>query len=116
MQGREKPRHGKGTLTVMNAPDGLWRQWSAQLRAFLPEIHGHRSKTLAFVVLGVVLAGSTRLPRVAETLGGISAAKTPSIERPLARFLPNQQGGLLPRSAHLLRQFLPFRREGRPVF
>jgi hypothetical protein len=100
----------------MNAPDGLWRQWSAQLRAFLPEIHGHRSKTLAFVVLGVVLAGSTRLPRVAETLGGISAAKTPSIERRLARFLANQQVAVLPLWTHLLSQFLTFWRERRLVF
>src|SRR5258706_68459 len=67
----------------MNASAGLWHQWSAQLRAFLPELHGHRSKTLAFCVLGVVLAGTTRLPRVAEALVGISAAKTPSIDRGL---------------------------------
>src|SRR5258708_27304485 len=100
MQGREKPRHGKGTLTVMNAPDGLWRQWSAHLRAFFPEIHGHRTKTLAFVVLGVVLAGSTRLPRLAETLGGLIAAKTPTIERHLARFLANQHVALLPLRPH----------------
>src|SRR5260370_36689572 len=116
MQGPIKPRPGKGTLPSMNAPDGLWRQWSAQLRAFLPEIHGHRSKTLAFVVLGVVLAGSTRLPRVAETLGGISAAKTPSIERRLARFLANQQVTVLPLWTHLLSQFVTFWRERRLVF
>src|SRR5262245_16830918 len=85
------PCHGKGTLFYMNASDGLWRQWSGQRRAFLPEAHGHRSKTLAFCVLGVVLAGSTRLPKVAEALVGISAAKTPSIERRLSRFLANQQ-------------------------
>jgi hypothetical protein len=75
----------------MTASEGLWRQWSGQLRAFLPEAHGRRSKTLAFVVLGVVLAGTTRLPRVAEALVGVSAAKTPSSERRLSRFLANQQ-------------------------
>jgi Transposase DDE domain len=100
----------------MNASDGLWRQWSGQLRALLPEIHGHRSKTLAFFVLGIVLAGTTRLPRVAETLVGISAAKTPSIERRLSRFLANQQVAVLPLWTHLLSQFLRFWRDQRLVF
>jgi Transposase DDE domain len=100
----------------MNASAGLWHQWSAQLRAFLPEVHGHRSKTLAFCVLGVVLAGTTRLPRVAEALVGISAAKTPSIERRLARFLANQHVTVLPLWTQLLGQFLRFWHERRLVF
>ena len=100
----------------MNAPDGLWRQWSGQLRAGLPEGHGHRSKTLAFFVLGVVLAGSTRLPKVAEALVGVSAAKTPSIERRLARLLANQQLAVVTVWTHLLGQFLGFWRDHRLVF
>jgi hypothetical protein len=100
----------------MNASEGLWRQWSGQLRAFLPELHGHRSKTLAFCLLGVVLAGTTRLPKVAETLVGVSAAKTPSIERRLSRFLANQQVAVLPVWTQLLGQFLRFWRERRLVF
>jgi hypothetical protein len=100
----------------MNASEELWRQWSGQLRAFLPEVHGQRSKTLAFYVLGVVLAGSTRLPKVAEALVGVSAAKTPSSERRLARFLANQQVAVLPLWTHLLSQFLTCWRERRLVF
>ena len=100
----------------MNASEGLWRQWSGQLRAFLPEVHGHRSKTLAFCVLGVVLAGTTRLPRVAEALVGVSAAKTPSIERRLSRFLANQQIIVVPLWTQLLGQFLRFWRDRRLVF
>jgi hypothetical protein len=100
----------------MNASEGLWRQWSGQLRAFLPELHGHRTKTLAFCVVGVVLAGTVRLPRVAEALGGVSAAKTPSIERRLTRFLANQQVTVLPLWTHLLGQFLTFWRDRRLVF
>jgi Transposase DDE domain len=100
----------------MNASATLWRQWSSQLRAFLPEIHGHRSKTLAFCVLGIVLAGTTRLPRVAEALGDISAAKMPSIERRLARFLANHQVVVLPLWTRLLEQFLAFWRDRRLVF
>ena len=75
----------------MNAAEGLWRQWSSQLRAFLPDVHGHRSQALAFGVLGVVLAGTRRLPRVAEALVGVRAATTPSSERRLSRCLANQQ-------------------------
>jgi Transposase DDE domain len=100
----------------MNASEGLWRQWSGQVRAVLPQLHGHRSKTLAFFVLGVVLAGTTRLPRVAETLVGVSAAKTPSIERRLARFLANHQIAVVPLWTHLLGQFLAFWRDRRLVF
>jgi hypothetical protein len=100
----------------MNASATLWRQWSSQLRAFLPEIHGHRSQTLALCVLGLVLAGTTRLPRVAEALGGISAAKMPSIERRLARFLANHQVVVLPLWTRLLEQFLAFWRDRRLVF
>src|SRR5260370_40648749 len=97
----------------MNAPESLWRQWSDQLRAMLPEMHGHRSKTLAFFVLGVVLAGTTRLPRGAETLGGLSAAKTPRIERRLARLLANTQVTVLAECTRLLSHFLAFRRDPR---
>jgi Transposase DDE domain len=100
----------------MNAPEGLWRQWSGQLRACLPAVHGHRSKTLAFFVLGVVLAGSTRLPRVAEALVGVSAAKTPSIERRLARLLANQQLAVVTVWTQLLGPFLAFWRDQRLVF
>jgi len=100
----------------MNASAALWRQWSGQLRALLPELHGHRSKTLAFAVLGVALAGTARLPRVAEALGGVSAAKTPSIERRLARFLANQQVLVLPLWTCLVEQFLAFWRDRRLVF
>jgi hypothetical protein len=100
----------------MNASEGLWRQWSAQLRAFLPEVHGHRSKTLALFVLGVVLAGTTRLPRVAEALVGTSAAKTPSSERRLSRFLANEQISVVPLWTQLLGQFLRLWRDRRLVF
>jgi hypothetical protein len=100
----------------MNASEGLWHQWSAQLRAFLPALHGHRSKSLAFCVLGVALAGTARLPRVAEALVGISAAKTPSIERRLSRFLANQQIVVLPLWTQLLGAFLRFWRARRLVF
>jgi hypothetical protein len=100
----------------MNAPEKLWRQWFDQLRAVLPALHGHRSKTLAFFVLGVVLAGTARLPRVAEALAGLSAATTPRIERRLARLLATTQVRVLPVWTRLVGPFLTFWRDQRLVF
>ena len=100
----------------MKAPECLWRQWSAQVRQFLPQIHGHRSKTLAFFVLGVLLAGTTRVPRVAEALLAISPAKSPSIERRLARFLANDRIEVASLWTPLLSQFLRFWRDQRLLF
>src|SRR5262245_31539687 len=82
----------------------------------MPELHGQRSKTLAVFVLGVVLAGTARLPRVAEARVGISAAKTPSSERRLARLLANEQIAVLPLWTGLLGPLLAFWRGRRLVF
>jgi len=104
------------TAHFMKASLQLWRQWSAQVRQLLPDVHGHRTKTLAFLVFGLVLAGSTRLPVIAEELLAISGAKTPSIERRLARFLANEQVAVVPIWTCLLAQVLPFFRDQRLVF
>src|SRR5262249_7972204 len=85
----------------MHASERLWRQWSSQLRACRPELHAHRSKTLAFFVWGIMVAGTARLPRVAEALVGSSAAKTPRSERRLARLLAHEQSAVLPLWTHL---------------
>lgn len=100
----------------MNASLQLWRQWSTQVRQLLPAVHGHRTKTLAFFVFGLVLAGSARLPVIAEELLAVSGAKTPSIERRLARFLANQHVAVVPIWTCLLAQVLPFFRDQRLVF
>src|SRR5437764_9835232 len=77
----------------MDASSVLWTNWQEQLQELLTGIHGHQKKTLAFFVLGIVLAGSAVLQRVAETLSerGISEAKMTSIERRLARFIANER-------------------------
>jgi hypothetical protein len=56
-------------------------------------MHGHQKKTLALIVLGIILAGSAVLQRIAESvqLAGISEAKMPSIERRFARFVANER-------------------------
>jgi hypothetical protein len=100
----------------MKASLHLWRQWSAQVRQLLPDVHGHRTKTLAFFVFGLVLSGKARLPLVAEALLAISTAKTPSIERRLQRFLANEQLIVVPIWTSLLAHLLPFFRERRLTF
>src|SRR5271165_3670132 len=106
----------QGTLLVRKAPESLWTQWSTQVRQFLPQIHGQQSKTLAFFVLGVILAGTPRVPRVAEALLAISPAKTPSIERRLARFLANHRIDVASLWTPLLSQLLRCWRDQRLVF
>ncbi|HLW00244.1 MAG TPA: transposase [Ktedonobacterales bacterium] len=100
----------------MKASFSLWRQWSAQVRQFLPDVHGHRTKSLAFFVFGLVLSGKARLPLVAEALLRISPAKTPSIERRLQRFLSNEQIAVVPIWTSLLAYLLPFFRDKRLTF
>jgi hypothetical protein len=91
----------------MKASLHLWRQWSTQVRHLLPGLHGHRAKTLAFFVFGLVLSGKARLPLIAEELLVISSAKTPSIERRLSRFLANEQVAVVPIWASILAHLLP---------
>ena len=77
----------------MDASSVLWTNWHEQLKELLTGIHGHQKKTLAFVVLGIVLSGNAVMQRVAETLSerGLSEAKMTSIERRLARFIANKR-------------------------
>jgi hypothetical protein len=100
----------------MKASLDLFRQWTAQLRQLLPDLHGHRTKTLAFFTFGLVLSGKARLPLIAEELLAISSATTPSIERRLARFLANEQVAVVSIWARLLAHLLPFFRGKRLLF
>ena len=77
----------------MNASITLWKNWHEQVKEFLSGVHGHQKKTLALVVVGIILSGSAVLQRIAESLylHGISEAKMPSIERRLARFVGNSR-------------------------
>lgn len=94
----------------MDAPTVLWKHWSKQVKQLLPGIHGHQKTTLALFVMGIVLAGSAVLQRVAESLSlnTISAAKMTSIERRLARFIANDRVEVTKIWDHFLAQVLPF--------
>jgi Transposase DDE domain len=77
----------------MNASALLWENWQEQVKQLLEGIHGHQKKSLALMVLAIVLSGSAVLQRMAESAQqyGMSAAKMPSIERRLARFVANDR-------------------------
>jgi hypothetical protein len=95
----------------MDAPALLWEAWRTQVKQLFPSLHGHQQKTLAWMVLGMVLSGSAVLQRMAESLYGISLAKMPSIERRLARFVANDRVHVHSLWNEFLAQVLPFWRE-----
>lgn len=97
----------------MDAPTQLWEAWSEQVKHLFPNLHGHQQKTLAWMVLGVVLSGSAVLQRISEGLYGIGSAKMPSIERRLARFVANDRIHVTSVWTQFLSQVLPFWHERR---
>jgi hypothetical protein len=97
----------------MDASALLWKQWRSQVKDLFGEMHGHQKKTLAFLVIGIVLSGTVVLQRMAERLSehGISSAKMPSIERRLARFLANERICVEAAWKQFVAQVLPFWRD-----
>jgi hypothetical protein len=100
----------------MDASIVLWEQWQQQVKQFFEGMHGHQKKALALVVIGITLAGTAVLQRIAESvyLQGISEAKMPSIERRLARFVANERIEVSEIWKQFLTQVLPYW-QGKPV-
>jgi hypothetical protein len=75
----------------MEASKTVWRGLVGQIKAVVPRLHGHQAKTVGLWVLGALVAGSVRIPAVAEALllHGVTDARLPSVERRLARWLAN---------------------------
>ena len=94
----------------------LWEQWHTQVKQFFEGVHGHQKKTLALVVLGIILGGSAVLQRIAESvqLAGLSEAKMPSIERRFARFVANKRIVVSEIWKQFLGQVLPYW-HGKPI-
>ena len=82
----------------MDASIVVWENWHEQVKQLLVGVHGHRKKTFALCILGIILSGSAVLQRIAESLHleGISQAKMPRIERHFARFVANRRVQVLP--------------------
>src|SRR5947209_3426983 len=68
----------------------VWHQLARLVKQMVPQLHGHRAKTLAKLVLGVVLAKSIASARVAEHLRRLSGTRASSQERTWSRFLANE--------------------------
>jgi hypothetical protein len=102
----------------MKASVALWEKWQEQVKQLLPEIHGHQKKTLAFLVIGIVLSGTAVLQRVAESLflEGISQANMTSIERRLARFVANERVIVSKVWQGFMAQVLPYWRDRKLLF
>ena len=52
----------------MDASVVLWENWQQQVKQLLEGMHGHQTKGLALMVLGIVLSGSAVLQRMAESV------------------------------------------------
>jgi hypothetical protein len=102
----------------MDASVTLWEKWQEQVKQLLPDIHGHQKKTLAFLVIGIVLSGTAVLQRIAESvyLHGRSSAKMTSIERRLARFVANEPVVVTKVWKDFVSQVLPYWRDRKLLF
>ena len=66
-------------------PQGVWQEWEAEISRVLPGVGVWQRRTLALLSLGMALAKSCGLSRVAAVVPG--AAVVPSIIRRFERFL-----------------------------
>jgi len=68
----------------------VWHQFARLVKHVVPSMHGHRGKTLAWLVLGLMLAQSVSSARVAEVLRRVRGTQASSQERTFSRFLANR--------------------------
>src|SRR5512135_1021452 len=68
----------------------VWQQFAQAVKQVVPALHGHRSKTLAWLVIGIMLAKSVASAQIAEVLRRVRGTQASSQERTLSRFLANE--------------------------
>ncbi len=86
----------------------VWQQFARVVKQVVPALHGHRCKTLAWLVIGVMLAKSVASAQIAEVLRRVRGTQASSQERTFTRFLANQ--AIEPQL--LWQSFLPVRLSG----
>ncbi len=79
------------------------QQFARLVKQVVPELHGHRCKTLGWLVIGIMLAKSVASAQVAEVLRRIRGTQASSQERTISRDLTNE--GIEPQG--LWQSFLP---------
>src|ERR1700694_967489 len=67
----------------------VWQQFAQLVKQVLPGVHDHRCKTLAWLVIGLMLARSVSSAQVAEVLRRVRGTQASSQERTFSRFLAN---------------------------
>lgn len=67
----------------------VWQQFSCIVKQIVPSMHGHRCKTLAWLVIGIMLTKSVASGQMAEVLWRVRGTQANSQERTLSRFLAN---------------------------
>src|SRR6266700_6512298 len=67
----------------------VWQQFARLVKQVVPALHGHRCKTLAWVVLGMMLAKSVSSTHIAEELRRVTGTHASSQERTFSRFVAN---------------------------
>jgi len=67
----------------------VWQQFARLVKQVVPALHGHRCKTLAWVVLGMMLAKSVSSTHIAEELRRVTGTHESLQERTFSRFVAN---------------------------
>jgi hypothetical protein len=73
----------------MKATYLLWKTWQRRINELLPNVHQYQATTIAWFSLGILLARSAVVERVAYAYRGMSSTKAMSHFRRLERFLAN---------------------------
>ena len=68
----------------------VWQQFARLVKQVVPTVHGHRCKTLAWLVMGIMLAKSVSSAQIAEVLRRVQGTQASSQERTFSRFLANE--------------------------
>src|SRR5207248_9837571 len=68
----------------------VWQQFARLVKQVVPSLHGHRCKTLGWLVIGIMLAKSVASAQMAEVLRRVRGTHASSQERTISRFLANE--------------------------
>ena len=68
----------------------VWQQFARLVKQVVPALHGHRCTTLAWLVIGIMLAKSVASTQMAEVLRRVRGTQASSQERTFSRFVANE--------------------------
>src|SRR5438552_8786324 len=68
----------------------VWQQFARVVKQLLPDVHGHRCKTLGWLVVGIMLAKSVASAQMDKVLRRERWRQGSLQERTISRFLANE--------------------------